>query len=145
MITIIIVLFYSSLIFIMAMIAWKLLATRKFKPSLVVGIVEEELHGKFHAGIYSVWGILEKFLLCMRVFFLIYFYKFARIALHRALIIEQKLKMLLSKWYFMIKGKGVIQEHKTASLFLRNMAEYKKQIMIKRADDLKKETNRDNE
>ena len=123
---VIITLFYLSLATIAGMIAWKLVSLRALKLSLIEGI-EKELHGKLYEAIHRAWHIFRVEVLArIRVFALMFFYTIAHEVLHFTLIAGQKLKVRHSKWFDMVKGKGVIRKKGSVSFFLQDVAEYKK-------------------
>lgn len=125
---IIITLFYLSLATIIAMVGWKLVSLRSLKLSLVEGI-EKELHGKFYEIAHLWWDIFRtKYWARARVLALSLFYIAAHEVLRFVLLVGQKLKVRLSKWHDMVKGKGVIKNKGSASFFLRDIAEHKKNI-----------------
>lgn len=126
---IIITLFYISLLTIAGMISWKLISLRNLKLSLVEG-VEKELHGKLYEAIHVGWYVFKiQVILRLRKFALALFYSVAREALHFTELIGQKLKERHGKWFDMVKGKGVIRKKGPVSFFLRDVAEYKKQLI----------------
>ncbi len=128
--TLIITLFYLSLAVIMGMVAQKLVSLRALKLSLIEG-VEKELHGKLYEAIHRVWHLFRVEVLArIRVLALMLFYTIAHEVLHLTLIAGQKLKVRHSKWFDMVKGKGVIRNKGSVSFFLQDVAEYKKSIKM---------------
>ena len=129
--TIIITLFYLSLVTIIVMVSWKLVSLRKLKLSLVEG-VENELHGKLYEFISQAWHAFRvTYFARLRAFALSLFFTVAHEVLHFAGIVGAKLKERHGKWFDMVKGKGVIRKKGNASFFLQNVAEYKKTIQVK--------------
>jgi len=125
---VIITLFYLSLLTIITMVAWKLVSLRELKLSLIEGI-EKELHGKFYETIHNLWQVFRvKYLARVRVFILALFYTVAHEVLHVTLVAGQKLKVRHGKWFDIVKGKGAIHKKGTVSFFLRDVAEYKRQL-----------------
>ncbi|MBI5400727.1 MAG: hypothetical protein HZB12_01245 [Candidatus Yonathbacteria bacterium] len=126
--TIIITLFYLSLATIIGMVAWKLVSLRDLKLSLVEG-VEKELHGKLYETIHFVWHVFRVQVLArIRTLSLSLFYTAAHEVLHYTELAGQKLKVRHGKWFDMVKGKGVIRKKGSVSFFLKDVAEYKKQL-----------------
>ena len=125
---IIITLFFLSLAVIVVMVGWKLILLRALKLSLVDG-VEKELHGKFYEIAHLWWDVLRsKYWVRARAFVLAIFYLVAHEVLRLSLIAGQKLRVRLSKWHDMVKGKGVIRHKGSVSFFLRDIAEHKKNV-----------------
>lgn len=126
--TIIITLFYGSLVIIVAMIGWKLVSLRSIKLSLIEGI-EKELHGKFYEIVHSWWNTFRiKYWAHARAVVVAVFYLVAHEVLRFALKIGQKIKSRLHVWHDMVKGKGVIKNKGSVSFFLQDVAKYKKSI-----------------
>jgi len=128
---VIITLFYLSLVTIIGMVSWKLVSLRGLKLSLVEG-VEKELHGKLYETIHFAWHMFRvRVVARVRATALDLFYAGAHEVLHFTELVGQKLKERHSKWFDMVKGKGVIRKKGSASFFLRDVAEYKKSIQGK--------------
>ncbi len=128
---VIITLFYLSLATIIGMVAWKLVTLRDLKLSLVEG-VEKELHGKLYETIHYAWYMFRVVVLTrIRKFVLAVFYTTAHEVLHFTELVGQRIKERHSKWFDMVKGKGVIRKKGSVSFFLRDVAEYKKSIQVK--------------
>ncbi|KKU81380.1 MAG: hypothetical protein UY07_C0019G0005 [Parcubacteria group bacterium GW2011_GWA1_47_8] len=126
--TAIITLFYLSLATIVLVVGRKLLSVRTLKLSLIEG-VEKELHGKLYDTLHHLWGVfLDKCYVPVRKLSLAIFYTVAHEVLHAGLVVGQKVKVRHGKWYNMVKGKGVIRKKGSVSFFLRDVAEYKKQL-----------------
>ncbi len=133
---IIITLFYASLLTIVVMVSWKLVVLRKLKLSLIEG-AEKELHGKFYEMVHELWHVFRaKVLDRVRVFAISVFFTVAHEVLHFAGIMGAKLKERHSKWFDMVKGKGVINKKGSASFFLRSVAEYKESTESKESKSL---------
>lgn len=125
---VIITLFYLSLMTIIGMVVWKLVSLREYKLSLIEGI-EKELHGKLYDTVHDAWHVFRvKYVSRARTLLLSLFFTIAHEVLHLALIAGQKLKVRHSKWYDMVKGKGVLRKKGSVSFFLQDVAEYKKQL-----------------
>ena len=125
---VIITLFYLSLATIIGMVSWKLITLRNLKLSLVEG-VEKELHGKLYDTIHNAWYVFRVVVLArIRKFALAIFYTTAHEMLHFTELVGQRLKERHSKWFDMVKGKGVIRKKGSVSFFLRDVAEYKKSL-----------------
>lgn len=125
---VIITLFYLSLATIIVMVSWKLVTLRDLKLSLVEG-VEKELHGKMYETIHYIWYVIKvKVIAKINKLILAIFYTIAHEVLHFTELAGQKLKERHSKWFDMVKGKGVIRKKGAVSFFLRDVAEYKKSI-----------------
>lgn len=128
---IIITLFYTSLLTIIAMVSWKLVALRKLKLSLVEG-VENELHGKLYEFIHETWHMFRvTYFARARAFAISTFFTIAHEVLHFIGIVGLKLKERHGKWLDMVKGKGVIKNKGSVSFFLKDVSEYKKTIQVK--------------
>ncbi len=128
---IIITLFYASLLIIVFMVSWKLVLLRNLKLSLIEG-AEKGLHGKFYEMVHEIWHIFHvKVLARARVFATSVFFTVAHEILHFAGVMGAKLKERHSKWFDMVKGKGIIKKKGSASFFLRDVAEYKESIKEK--------------
>lgn len=126
--TIIITLFYLSLITIVAMVGWKLVSLRAVKLSPVEG-VETELHGKFYEALHSWWHVFRVQVLARaRAVALSMFYAAAHEILRYAIIIGRKFGARFHHWYDMVKGKGEIHKKGSASFFLRDIAEHKESL-----------------
>src|SRR3989344_8865737 len=107
---VIITLFYLSLATIIGMVSWKLVTLRDLKLSLVEG-VEKELHGKLYDTIHYAWYMFRIVVLArIRKFALAIFYTTAHEMLHFTELVGQRLKERHSKWFDMVKGKGVIRK-----------------------------------
>lgn len=129
--TVIITLFYLSLATVIVMVVWKLITLRNLKLSLVEG-VEKELHGQLYQTIHRVWHLFRvKILVKIKEFSLIVFYTAAHEVLQFLEVVGEKLKKRHSKWFDMVKGKGVLRKKGSVSFFLRDVAEYKKTLKIK--------------
>jgi len=129
--TIIITLFYVSLVTIIGMVAWKLVSLRNLKLSLVEG-VEKELHGKLYETIHRGWHLFrDKVLSKVKTVALAIFFTIAHEVLHYVGVWGAKLKQRHSKWFDMVKGKGVLRKRGSVSFFLQDVAEYKKSLKNK--------------
>lgn len=129
--TVIITLFYLSLVTIIGMVAWKLVSLRNLKLSLVEG-VEKELHGKLYETIHYLWHLLrEKVLVKVKNFALALFFTIAHEVLRFVGIMGARLKQRHSKWFDMVEGKGVLRKKGSVSFFLQDVAEYKKTLKRK--------------
>ena len=125
---IIITLFYLSLVTIVGMVGWKFISLRSLKLSLVEGI-EHELHGKFYDIAHMWWDVfLSKYWARARASALAIFYIVAHEVLRATLLIGQRIRRRLSVWLDMVKGKGGIKNKGSASFFLRDVAEYKREL-----------------
>jgi len=129
--TVIITLFYLSLITIVGMVSWKLVTLRDLKVSLVEGM-EKELHGKLYEAIHYAWHLFRiKVLARVRVIALALFFTAAHEVLRVLGVLGAKLKSRHGKWFDMVEGKGVLRKKGSVSFFLRDVAEYKKSIRVK--------------
>ncbi len=129
---IIITLFYASLLTIVVMVSLKLVVLRKLKLSLIDG-AGKELHGKLYDIVHELWQVFRvKVLTRVRVYSLAMFFTLAHEILHFAGVMGAKLKERHSKWFDMVKGKGVINKKGSASFFLRGVAEFKNQLSEKK-------------
>lgn len=129
--TIIIALFYLSLLTIIAMVSWKFVTLRELKLSLVDG-VENELHSKLYEFMHHAWYVFRTvYVARVYAWMLSVFYVVAHEVLHFAEVVGVKLKERHRKWFDMVKGKGVIRKKGSASFFLRDVSEYKKTIQVK--------------
>lgn len=129
--TVIITLFYLSLITVAGMISLKLISLRDVKVSFVEG-VEKEIHGRLYETIHTVWHIFRVNILTkIRTFALALFYTVAQEVLRAMGIVGNKLRARHGKWFDMVKGKGVIKKKGSVSFFLRDVAEYKKSLQEK--------------
>lgn len=129
--TIIITLFYLSLITIIGMVSWKLVSLRSMKLSLVEG-VEKELHSKLYETIHRAWNMFKvKVLAKIKVVALALFFTLAHEVLRAVGILGAKLKQRHGKWFDMVEGKGVLRKKGSVSFFLRDVAEYKKTLKQK--------------
>jgi hypothetical protein len=127
----IITLFYLSLLIMVGMVVWKLVSLRELKLSLIEGI-EKELHGKLYETMHMWWRtFVEKYLVQARAILVALFYIIAHEVLRLMLVVGQKIKVRHSKWFDMVKGKGVIRKKGSVSFFLRDVAEYKKSRGVK--------------
>lgn len=128
MTTTIITLFYLSLGLIVGMIGGKFISLRKLKLSMVDGI-EKELYGTVSTKTLEVAHAVHKgYLVPLRQILQALFYIAAHWVLHQGLILGKKLKVYHSKWYDMVKGKGVIRQKGAVSFFLRDIGDYKKTL-----------------
>jgi len=126
--TIIITLFYSSLLTIVGTVVWKLVVLRASKLSLIEGI-ERDLYSKLHGSLHGGWRILrEKYLSRVASFAVALFYTVAHEVLRYTLIWGQKLKARHRKLFDMVKGKGIVRKKGSVSFFLQDVAEYKKSM-----------------
>lgn len=126
MTSLIIVLFYLSLGIIVGMIGGKFVSLRKLKLSLVDGI-EKELHGTLSTRVIGIAQVVHRgYLVPLRKILQTLFYICAHWVLHQVLVLGNKLKVYHSKWYNMVKGKGVIKQKGSVSFFLRDIGDYKK-------------------
>lgn len=126
--TAIITLFYLSLATIVLVLGRKLVSIRTVKLSLIEG-VEKEFHGKLYETVHYLWRVfLDRCYVPMRKFALSVFYTIAHEVLHFGLVVGQKIKTRYVKWYNLVKGKGVIRKKGSVSFFLRDVAEYKRQL-----------------
>ncbi len=131
---IIIILFYASLLTIIVMVSWKLVVLRNLKLSLIEG-AEKGLHGKFYEIVHELWHVFRvKVLERVRAVALSLFFTVAHDILHFTGIIGEKIKERHSKWFDMVKGKGVIEKRGSASFFLRGVADFKNQLSEKKDD-----------
>ncbi|MCK9345117.1 MAG: hypothetical protein M0P64_03285 [Candidatus Pacebacteria bacterium] len=129
--TVIITLFYLSLVTIIGMVAWKLVSLRNLKLSLVEG-VEKELHGKLYENIHRAWYLFkEKVWARVKYFSLALFFTIAHEVLHYVGVWGMKLKQRHGKWFDMVEGKGVLRKKGSVSFFLQDVAEYKKTLKRK--------------
>lgn len=125
---VIIILFYISLATIILMVGWKLVSLREIKLSLIDG-VEKEFHSKFYKMTHEFWHVfLVRHLVRARIIVLAVFFTVAQEVLRIVGVWGQKLKVRHSKLFDMVKGKGVIKKKGSASFFIRNVSEYKKQL-----------------
>jgi hypothetical protein len=126
--TIIITLFYLSLVIIIAMVGWKLVSLRALKLSLVPG-VEKELHGKLYEALHTGWHMFRVQVLARaRKFALSVFYMIAHEVLRYTIIIGRKFGARFHRWFDMVKGKGEIHKKGSVSFFLRDIAEHKESL-----------------
>lgn len=94
--------------------------------------MEKELHGKLYETIHKVWYEFRvKVMMRLWKLLLVLFYTIAHATLHFTEIIGQKIKERHSKWFDMVKGKGVIRKKGAVSFFLKDVAEYKRLIQNK--------------
>lgn len=127
--SIIIALFYLSLITIVGMVSWKLVSLRKLKLSLIAGAVEKELHSDLYEATARGWHLVRtKYLVKVRIFAVELFYTIAKKVLRFTSGLIHKLQARHGKWYDMVKGKGVLKKKGSVSFFLQDVAEYKKSI-----------------
>ena len=128
---IIVILFYLSLATIILMVAWKLVSLRELKLSLVEGF-EKEFHGKFYEMVHVWWYEFRvTYVARARTLALSLFYTIAHEMLRVVGVWGQKLKQRHSKWFDMVKGKGVVKKKGSVSFFLQDVAEYKKSLTKK--------------
>ncbi len=125
--TIIITLFYLSLLVVVAMIVKKFLEIRTLKLSLVEGIEQEisrkahhfiqifwydwclVLISRTHAGVVRGWYVLEHAVLGLII------------------RLSERLKRRHHKLYDMVKGKGVLKNKGSVSTFLKEVSTYKEE------------------
>ncbi len=131
MMSVIITLFYISLSLVVGMVGLKLVSLRNLKLSLVEG-VDREFYGKVYAKANETRRVLrKKYYIPLRTLSRALFFYAAHHVLHAGLILGNKIKARHSKWYNMVKGKGVIKQKGSVSFFLQNVSDYKKSMSMK--------------
>lgn len=129
--SIIITFFYLSLAMIVGMLSFKLMSLRKLNLS-VIEAVERELYRNLYARVSETTKVLrQRYYVPLRALSRALFFYGAHRVLHAALIVGNKIKARHSKWYNMVKGRGVIRQKGSVSFFLQNVTDYKKTMTTK--------------